>query len=97
MAYFDSPKNKAMWNKELAGLRAEKQERAKNGYQARNASKSVNGAAKNNPRRRKINLKELERIEMEANGVRRVKRPVKQRDLVKTNQVQKNEQKKATL
>lgn len=97
MAYFDSPKNRAMWNKELAGLKAEKEERAKNGYQAKSAVKNVNKESKDNPRRRKINLKELERIEMEANGVHRVKRPVKQRNLLKTKQVQKDEQKKAVL
>ena len=31
MAYFDSPKNRALWEKELAGLRKEKERRAKGG------------------------------------------------------------------
>lgn len=32
MAYFDSPKNRAIWERELVGLRAEKERRANGDY-----------------------------------------------------------------
>lgn len=32
MAYFDSPKNKAMWEKEIARMETERERRKENGY-----------------------------------------------------------------
>ncbi|XME01767.1 hypothetical protein QYZ88_013825 [Lachnospiraceae bacterium C1.1] len=68
MAFFDSPKNLALWNKELESLDAEKERRKSEGYRPRQTkeaapdteNKRVMGA---NPKVRRITLKELEEIE----------------------------------
>ncbi len=88
MAYFDSPKNRAMWNKELKQLREEKERRAAGimpepaedmTEKGMSAQKSKGLEAEKDHRRRKINLQELEEIEARMSGVRRVKRPTRQR------------------
>lgn len=67
MSYFDSPKNRAMWERELGGLREEKQKRAENGYKPlpayRNAAASQ---ITDNPDRKKINFETLLREEARA-------------------------------
>ncbi len=76
MAYFDSPKNRAMWERTLSGLREERERRKATGYapQSGEAKQEV----QTNPFRRQINLAQLEEIEREASGIRRVRRPVRQ-------------------
>lgn len=80
MAYFDSPKNRAIWNKELQALRAERERRAKNGFKPTEKRETM--AVQNEqqkqqralrPGSRRINLEELERIERESGGIRRVR------------------------
>lgn len=83
MAYFDSPKNKAMWKKELEGLRAERARREANGFKPEPQAMSVSERTAERPDRRKINLEQLEAIEREAGGIRRVRRPVRERSKTK--------------
>lgn len=86
MAYFDSAKNRAMWNRELQDLRAERQLRAANGYKPidKGAQAKAQAEAKtNDPRHRKINLAELERIEARSGKVRKIKRPTRENAYVK--------------
>ncbi len=77
MAYFDSPKNRAMWEKTMVALRAEKERRRVSGYAPVSGDE---GKLKEpvNPYRRKINLSQLEEIERQAEGIRRVARPARQ-------------------
>lgn len=42
MAYFDSPKNRALWDKELAELRKQKEARAKGGERNENTAEQKN-------------------------------------------------------
>ena len=79
MAYFDSPKNKAIWKKELEGLRVERARREENGFKPEAIDRSVTEKTAERPGRRKINLAQLEAIEREAGGIRRVRRPVRER------------------
>lgn len=79
MAYFDSPKNKALWDKELDSLNAERERRKTEGYKpgqdgfrvikGAEASRKENTA--NNPYVRRITLKELEEIEKRAREAER--------------------------
>lgn len=65
MAYFDSPKNRAIWEKELTSLRAEKERRAQNGYKpTEQQQKTAAADRKDNPFRRRISLQELEEMEL---------------------------------
>jgi len=70
LAFFDSPKNMALWNKELASLDAERERRKEEGY--RPEMKVIDGSGRasrtvgNNPYVRRITLKELEEIERRA-------------------------------
>ena len=75
MAYFDSPKNKALWDKELESLDAERERRKAEGYKPqRKGAQAGNGAygtaldGRDNPRVRRITLKQLEEIERQASG-----------------------------
>ena len=75
MAYFDSPKNKALWDKELESLDAERERRKAEGYKPqRNGAQAGSGAkgtaldGRDNPRVRRITLKQLEEIERQASG-----------------------------
>ena len=82
MAYFDSPKNRAIWERELRGLRAEKERRAREGYTPNEArSKAAQVKKEENHFRRRTNLKELERQEQEAREARRAARPARQRGM----------------
>ncbi|MFI3250195.1 MAG: hypothetical protein R3Y07_04465 [Eubacteriales bacterium] len=59
MAYFDSPKNRAIWDKELVGLRQERAVREANGFQP--AAEKEKAMEKDlNPYRKQINLEQLE-------------------------------------
>ena len=70
VGYFDSPKNKALWEKELESLDAERKRRKEEGYRPhqQSAVKAVPGQAKEteNPKVRRITLKMLEEIEKAA-------------------------------
>ena len=70
MGYFDSPKNKALWERELESLDAERQRRKEQGYkphQQKAASDSQNPQkTAANPKVRKITLQMLEEIEKKA-------------------------------
>ena len=72
MAYFDSPKNRALWDKELESLDAERERRKEEGYRpgqdtGSRAAGTVRGTASgryaDNPKVRRITLKDLEEIE----------------------------------
>ena len=88
MGYFDSPKNLAMWNRELAELKREKARRAAEGYHPQKKEEQATKQAEvkeNNPHRRRINLAELERIDMQMGKIRRVKRPTRSKPLSMEN------------
>lgn len=76
MSYFDSPKNRAMWERKLNDLREEKKRRMEEGY-VPPEGKAAAADMEHNPHRRRINLEQLEQMELDSIGVRRVKRPVK--------------------
>lgn len=73
MSYFDSPKNRAIWERELRGLREEKERRAREGYhpQKEVSSASHQKQRDQNPYRIRISLQELEQEEREAVRARR--------------------------
>lgn len=77
MAYFDSPKNRAMWEKTMVALRAERERRKAAGYAPVSEG---DGKLREpvNPYRKKITLSQLEEIERQAEGIRRVPRPARQ-------------------
>lgn len=60
MAFFDSPKNRAIWERELKSLRAEKERRAREGYRPQTAEGKGNEQEKENPFRKRISLSQLE-------------------------------------
>ena len=66
MNYFDSAKNKALWEKELSSLRGERDRRKIEGYKPQR-EKAAEKEEKN-PYRRRITLKELEEIEKRESG-----------------------------
>lgn len=74
MAFFDSPKNRAIWERRLSALREEKEERKKNGFAPTDRDAQTEYQAQSPPRR-KITLKQLEEKELSREGIRRVKRP----------------------
>ena len=80
MAYFDSPKNRAMWERRMTGLRQEKERRKETGYAPQQRAEKTK-LGEDNPFRKKIGLARLEQIEQEQSGVRRVRRPSKTRSL----------------
>ncbi len=60
MAYFDSEKNKALWEKRMAGLRSERDRRKLEGYKPNMVGDdTVTEASGKNPNVRVITLKEL--------------------------------------
>ena len=89
MSYFDSPKNRAIWERELNGLRAERERRKREGYRPQIDEKQAVSAEKKeqNPYRRKITLQELEQQEREAvqtaraQKAQRIKEKASQRDM----------------
>ena len=48
MSYFDSPKNRAIWERELNGLRAERERRKREGYRPQIDEKQAVSAEKKN-------------------------------------------------
>ncbi|MCR4764426.1 MAG: hypothetical protein K5696_12945 [Lachnospiraceae bacterium] len=66
MNYFDSPKNQALWDKELASLKGERDRRKVDGYKPHKEAEPEKAAV--NPNRRRITLAELEEIERRESG-----------------------------
>jgi hypothetical protein len=64
MAFFDSAKNRALWQKELAGLREEKERRAAEGYVPGSDRAAARGDA--NPHRIRTSYAQLEQEEYQA-------------------------------
>lgn len=80
MAYFDSPKNKAMWERELNSLRAEKERRANGEYPGANRmNEEAKEASMSNPNRVKISYKELLREENQANKAKHAERRAREK------------------
>ena len=65
MAYFDSAKNRALWQKELDGLRAEKSRRESSGFLT-GGNRETKPDMEQNPHRIRITYAQLEREEYEA-------------------------------
>lgn len=65
MAYFDSAKNRALWKKELDGLRAERARREAGGYSPERKKQTETGM-ENSAYRIRITYAQLEREEYEA-------------------------------
>lgn len=75
MSYFDSPKNRAFWERRLSTLREERDRRSRTGYVPQQAAKEqVKAAAEENPFRTRITFAELEREEAERTSARRAAR-----------------------
>lgn len=72
MAYFDSAKNRALWQKELAGLRQERARRESMGFMDEGRKKS--GKGEENPNRIRITFAQLEREEYEAVQARKAQK-----------------------
>lgn len=66
MAYFDSPKNRALWEKELNGLDQLRSEREKEGFKPQSEEDREVRHAAEGSLVREINLQELEEIEKAA-------------------------------
>jgi hypothetical protein len=77
MAYFDSAKNRALWQKELAGLRAEKERRAQYGYVPGTDRDRESAMAAANPHRIRTSYTKLEQEEYQE---QRERAQQKQRD-----------------
>ena len=60
MAFFDSPKNRAIWNRELGALREERERRAREGYKPQAQDSSKKAYESENPLRKRITLSQLE-------------------------------------
>lgn len=73
MAYFDSPKNKALWDKEIARLETERERRRQNGFKPVDNTLEDEGeksfGGKQSAKVRLITLEELERIVREKKGL----------------------------
>lgn len=66
MAYFDSSKNRALWNRELGKLREEKERRAREGYHPNEQKHSLKNNPVSTPFCVEITFEELEREEIES-------------------------------
>ena len=72
MAYFDSAKNRALWQKELAGLKQERARRESMGFAAVGKGKAK--GAEDRPGRVRITYAQLEKEEYEAVQAKKVQR-----------------------
>lgn len=93
MAFFDSPKNRAMWEKKLSALREEKEERRKNGFVPTDRENQTENQRSDQFRRR-ITLKQLEEKELAREGIRRVKRPGREMRAAKKMEKQQSMERK---
>lgn len=90
MAYFDSAKNRALWSKELSGLRQEKERRAMEGYTPEEEKK---GYKPDHPYRVRITFAQLEQEEALARGEAYIRSMEEKRERWKKNR--ENEYQKA--
>lgn len=78
MAYFDSPKNRAMWEREMVGLRAERERRANGDYSFQKANNEPSVSKEKSasiPGRTRTSYNELLKEEAEASkAARKTKR-----------------------
>lgn len=72
MAYFDSAKNRALWQKELAGLKQERARRESMGFAA--VGKGNAKGAENSPGRVRMTYAQLQKEEYEAVQVKKNQR-----------------------
>ena len=82
MSFFDSAKNSALWEKEMTGLRSERERRKTEGFkgeQPENEEKAAKIDRTKDSRHRHITIEELEKIEAEISGIKRVRRPIRER------------------
>lgn len=93
MAFFDSPKNRAMWEKKLSALREEKEERRKNGFAPADRENQTENQRSDQFRRR-ITLKQLEEKELAREGIRRVRRPGREMRAAKKMEKQQSMERK---
>lgn len=90
MAYFDSPKNRAMWDKRMTVLRAERKRRESEGYKPQQKSEAPEMEfSMENPLRRQLTVKELEEIVAMIKGGNT--RHAETEDLQRTQNKQKNQ------
>lgn len=66
MAYFDSPKNRAMWEKEMTALRSERKIRESGGFAPAAGIQEGAAAAEKTVKRELTNFRELQREESAA-------------------------------
>ena len=92
MAYFDSPKNRVMWEVELGKLRKEKEDFAA-GRRKDTKEKARNSRAAEASHRKPVTLEQLEKEEAMESG--RKKKDRKERDLSKDRTRAKEKEKKA--
>ncbi len=85
MAYFDSPKRRAIWEKELTGLRREKERRMREGYVPHAAETEMDAKGSEAPGRRRITLAELERQISAGSGTRRISRAARKESIETTH------------
>lgn len=93
MAFFDSPKNRAIWERRLSALREEKEERRKNGFAPTDRENQTEDQ-KDGQFRRRITLRQLEEKELAKEGVRRVKRPGREMRAAKQAEKQQSMERK---
>lgn len=75
MAYFDSPKNRAFWERRLSVLREEKERRSRTGYAPQEEDRQRRAApAAENPFRTRMTFAELEREVTERTAERRAEK-----------------------
>ena len=72
MRYFDSPKNRAFWEKEMVSLRRQREERASG--KVPEQQKACKAQAKENPYRIRVTYEELLKMEADAISAEREKR-----------------------
>ena len=83
MAYFDSAKNRAKWQKELNELRKERDRRALSGFQANKAK------PEQNQKRVRVTFAQLEAEEYEEARAKKIEQQ-KKRELAKENSLKEN-------
>lgn len=62
MAFFDSPKNRALWDREAATLRPEREARAATGFMPAKKREVMMDPLQSSPNRERINFQQLEKI-----------------------------------
>lgn len=76
MAYFDSPKNRALWDRDLLGLRQERTRREANGFQPTDRLEPTQ-EVEHNPYRKPITLEQLQEAMNQTHSKKKPVRPQK--------------------